>query len=276
MPGGRPRGGFRDPSAWCYTSPMVSTVDLHLRSYGALSAPDRHDYGQLVLPLRGALLLEVEGRQGMLDPLRAGFVAPGAWHAQVGDAGNRSFIVDIAAEGLAPETAGRLFERPFAPLGPAARKLVEFMALMTQAGAGSPSVAPVVTPAVLRGWVPLLVDTLALDTPRPASRLAALLARIEAEPGLPWSTESMARAAGFSVSRLHALFREEHDSTPHAWLLAQRLERAREWLAGSDAPIAEIALRAGFSEQSALTRALRKATGMTPAAYRRRQRSPGG
>jgi hypothetical protein len=55
---------------------MASTVDLHLRSYGELTAPDRHDYGQLVLPLHGALLLEIEGRQGMLDPLRAGFVAP--------------------------------------------------------------------------------------------------------------------------------------------------------------------------------------------------------
>jgi AraC-like DNA-binding protein len=243
---------------------MVSTVNLHLRSYGELTVPDRHDYGQLVLPLKGALLLEVEGRQGMLDPLRAGFVAPGAWHAQVGDAGNRSIIVDIAAGSLAPESAGRLFERPFAPLGPAARKLIEFMALMAGSGAARP--------AVVQGWLPLLVDTLTLDAPRPASRLAALLARIEAGPGLAWTTESMAKALGCSVSRLHALFREELDTSPHAWLLAHRLDRVREWLMDSDAPIAQIALRAGFSEQSALTRALRKATGMTPAAYRRRQR----
>jgi AraC-like DNA-binding protein len=140
------------------------------------------------------------------------------------------------------------------------------MALMLKADSGS---AP---PAVVQGWVPLLLDTLSLDAPRPRSRLAALRASIEAEPGLAWTTESMARAAGVSVSRLHALFNEELDSSPHAWLLAHRLERAREWLASSDAPIAAIALRAGFSEQSALTRALRKATGMTPAAYRRQHR----
>jgi AraC-like DNA-binding protein len=246
---------------------MLSTVDLHLRSYGPLTAPDRHDYGQLVLPLSGALLLEVEGRQGLLDPLRAGFVAPGAWHAQHGDASNRSIIVDIAADGLTPDTAGRLFEHPFAPLGPAARKLIEFMALM----AGSGKVAP----SLLQGWVPLLVDTLALDAPRPASRLAALRSRIGVEPGLPWSTDAMAKTLGCSVSRLHALFREELDTTPHAWLLEQRLGKAREWLATSAAPIAEIALRAGFSEQSALTRALRKASGMTPAAYRRQHRQSG-
>jgi AraC-like DNA-binding protein len=248
---------------------MLPTVDLHLRSYGPLTAPDRHDYGQLVLPLDGALLLEVEGRQGVLDPLRAGFVAPGAWHAQHADAHNRSLILDIGADSLAPGAGERLFERPFAPLGAAARKLIEFMALMADAGSGS------VAPQVLQGWAPLLLDTLALDTPRPASRLAALRARIELEPGLPWSTDSMAKALGCSVSRLHALFREELDATPHAWLLEQRLGRAREWLATTEAPIAEIALRAGFSEQSALTRALRKASGMTPAAYRRRHRESG-
>jgi AraC-like DNA-binding protein len=249
---------------------MLSTVDLHLRSYGRLMAPDRHDYAQLVLPLDGALLLEVEGRQGVLDPLRAGFVAPGAWHAQHADAHNRSLILDIGADSLAPGAGERiferLFERPFAPLGPAARKLIEFMGLM----AGSGSVAP----QVLQGWAPLLIDTLLLPAPRPASRLAALRARIELEPGLPWSTESMAKALGCSVSRLHALFREELDATPHAWLLEQRLVKAREWLATTEAPIAEIALRAGFSEQSALTRAMRKASGMTPAAYRRQHREP--
>jgi AraC-like DNA-binding protein len=247
---------------------MSSTVDLHLRSYGRLGEPDRHDYGQLVLPLSGALLLEVEGRQGRLDPLHAGFVAPGAWHAQASIAPNRSIIVDLATQALAPGQGERLFERPFAPLGPAARKLVEFMALMAEGRA----VGETVPPSVLRGWVPLLLDTLTLDAPRPASRLAALCARIDASLGQAWRTDTMARAAGLSVSRLHALFKEELDTSPHAWLLGQRLTRACESLASTELPIAEIALRTGFSEQSALTRALRKATGSTPAAYRRQHR----
>lgn len=267
MPGGRrprwlPGPAAAGPAGWCYTSRMPSTADLHLRSYGQPGEPDRHDYGQLVLPLSGALVLDVEGRRGRLDPLHAGFVPPNAWHDQGGEAGNRSIIVDIGPDSLAPDTGARLFERPFAPLGPAARKLIDFMALMLPADSGA---AP---PSVVQGWVPLLVDTLTLDAPRPASRLAALRASIEAAPGQAWRTETMARAAGVSVSRLHALFREELDTSPHAWLLAHRIERACEWLAASDAPVAAIALRAGFSEQSALTRAMRKATGMTPAAYR--------
>jgi len=247
---------------------MPPSVDLHLRSYsqlGRLDEPDRHDYAQLVLPLSGALVLDIEGRQGRLDPLHAGFVAPGAWHAQRGETPNRSLILDVGLDGLAPASAGRLFDRPFAPLAPAARKLVEFMGLMADAG-GTP-------PGLVQGWVPLLLDTLALGAPRPASRLAALLARIEAEPALPWTTDTMAGSVGMGVSRLHALFREELDTSPHAWLLGHRVQRACEWLASTRLPIAEIALRAGFSEQSALTRALRKAIGMTPAAYRRQHRA---
>ncbi|HEY1230808.1 MAG TPA: AraC family transcriptional regulator [Ramlibacter sp.] len=246
---------------------LIPPADLHLRSYGRVLAPDRHAFAQLVLPLRGELLLDIEGRCGQLDPLRAAFVDTGAWHSQSGDEPNRSIILDLDLDTVAPAVAGRLRERPFCAISPAARKLVEFMGILADGGA--------LAPGVLRGWVPLLLDTLALDAPRPASRLAALLARIEAEPGLPWTTESMANAAGLSISRLHALFREELGTSPHAWLLEHRLARVREWLAGTELPIAELALRAGFSEQSALTRAMRRATGLTPAAWRRQSRENG-
>ena len=99
-----------------------------------------------------------------------------------------------------------------------------------------------------------------------------LRSRIEADPGLPWTVESMARSVGVSVSRLHALFRLEHDQSPHDWLLERRLALACEWLVHTDRPIAELALSAGFSEQSALTRAMRKAMDITPAACRRQSR----
>jgi AraC-like DNA-binding protein len=238
---------------------------VHLRSYGAPSAPDRHDFAQLVLPLSGALALEIDGRAGRLDPLQGAVIAPGAWHAQDGPAGNRNLIVDLDFTEAAPGVAERLFERSFRPLDPAARKLVEFMAILVADGG--------VGPGVLSGWLPLLLDRLAAQAPQPRSRLAALLAQIELDPGLPWSTETMARRAGLSVSRLHALFRDEQGASPHAWLLSLRLARVRDWLAHGDAPIAELALRAGFGDQSALTRALREATGMTPAAYRRERRA---
>lgn len=241
------------------TAPLL---DLHLRSYGETRSSDRHEFGQLVLPVSGEIALEIEGRQARLDPLHVAVVAPRAWHSQCSPVANQSLIVDLGADSFASGPWQRLLEQPFTAIGPAARKLVEFMGILAAAQPPAPS--------MLASWTPLLLDTLSLGAPRPASRLAALLARIEAEPGLPWTTDSMARAAGVSVSRLHALFREERDSTPHDWLLDCRLRLACSWLAGSDRPVAEIALATGFSEQSALTRAMRRTMDTTPAAYRRR------
>lgn len=244
--------------------PREPDLALHLRSYGDARESDRHAYAQLVLPVSGEVALEIEGRQGRLDPLHAAVVAPGAWHSQCSGVPNQSLILDVGAGAFDQGPWQRLLERPFTAIGPAARKLVEFMGILAATGTPAPS--------VLQGWTPLLLDTLTLGTPQPASRLAALLARIEAEPGLPWTTEDMARTVGVGVSRLHALFRAEHDTTPHDWLLGCRLRRACEWLAGTERPVAEIALAAGFSEQSALTRAMRRAMDTTPAAYRRRHR----
>jgi len=245
--------------------PPPSPVDLHIRSYDQVRASDRHSYAQLVLPLSGAVALEIEGRERRLDPLQAAFVAPQAWHSQFADTPNSSIILDLGVDSIAPAIGERLHARPFTALGPEARKLVEFMGMLAARRAA--------TPALLAGWTPLLLDTLVLDAVRPPSRLAALLASVDADPGRAWTTETMARFAGLSTSRLHALFRAELDTTPRDWLLQLRLARVCERLALGVEPIASLALWAGFADQSALTRAMRRALGVTPAEYRRARRA---
>lgn len=239
---------------------------ISIRSYGDVRSTDKHDYAQLVLPLRGAVMLDIEGREARLDPLRAAFVEPGAWHSQRGTPDNRSLILDIAAPALPAPLRDQLGGRPFRPLNAASGKLVEFMGLMLDQQAALSTQPP---SAALAAWLGLLMDSLTLPSPQPRSRLAAVMAAVAADPGQPWSTERMADKAGLSVSRLHALFREEHDATPHGWLLRTRVGCACALLARSALPIADIACRAGFADQSALTRAMRNGLGQTPAAYRR-------
>ena len=115
------------------TTPVATHVAVHIRSYGELGDADRHDFAQLVLPLAGSLLLDIDGRTEQLDLLRGAVVAPRAWHAQGFRGANRSLIVDLDWAGVDPELGGRLLERPFRPLGPAARKLVEFMGILLDA-----------------------------------------------------------------------------------------------------------------------------------------------
>lgn len=243
----------------------IPPLSIDIRSYREDDGADRHGFAQLVLPLSGALEMEIGGRGGRLAPGRGAFVDIDTWHSEMSERPNRSLIVDLGPAVLAGGIGERLAAQPYLALNPAASKLVDYMGLQL-AGGGSPA---------LQLWVPLLLDTVIREAPRPQSRLAALMAAIEAEPGLAWTTEAMAKRAAMSVSRLHAVFREELDTTPRAFLADARLKRVGEWLVQSDRSIAEIAFRAGFSDQSALTRAMRKATGLTPAAYRRRNRETG-
>ena len=49
---------------------------FHLRHYGQATGLDRHDYAQWVLPLRGELQFEMEGRGGRLDVLQGHSLPP--------------------------------------------------------------------------------------------------------------------------------------------------------------------------------------------------------
>jgi AraC-like DNA-binding protein len=214
----------------------MTPTEIDLRSYH-VPFSDAHDFAQMVLPLRGKLTLDINGHGAVLHPLRAAFIAPGLVHTQFSDQSNASLILDFDLDAVAPETAGRLAQRPFTPVNPAAAKLIDFMGLLQAQGAASAG--------VLAHWTPLLLESLTSQPVRPASRLQAALSRFEAQPGHPWNTARMAEVACLSVSRLHRVFREELDTTPQAWLGAMRLRYVCRLLAGSSLPIAQLATQCG-------------------------------
>lgn len=82
-------------------------------------------------------------------------------------------------------------------------------------------------------------------------------------------------AAEAAVHPIHLAraFRQHFDSSPGRYLRRCRIEKARELLTTSELPLAELALAVGFSDQSQLTNAFRRATGITPRAFRRSVRA---
>jgi AraC-like DNA-binding protein len=78
----------------------------------------------------------------------------------------------------------------------------------------------------------------------------------------------IASAAYLSEFHFARLFKKITGQTPHAYLAAVRLERARQMLAESDLPISEIGARVGYTSQSHFTKVFRAATGLTPKAFR--------
>ena len=64
-------------------------------------------------------------------------------------------------------------------------------------------------------------------------------------------------AVGLSPRRLETLFRGAFGSTPGAHALSLRLQAARRMLTDTRHPLAEVALRTGFTSPATLSRAFR-------------------
>ncbi len=245
--------------------PMQCDEALSFRSYGPAGHSHSHDHLQLVLPLHGSLELEIDGRGGRLDALRGAVIVPGAVHAQAGNGQNRFLIVDCdsAMVGRSQLDHGRT--RPFLAVSTAVRSLLGFVDM---SGGTGDSVAP----AVARHLLPLLLDSLFAEPARSAGDsvgLQRLCEQIRAAPGQDWPLARMAQVAGMGLTALHAVFKRQHGVTPGHWLQQQRLQWAQRQLAESGQSLAHIAQQAGFSDQSAFTRAMRRAHGITPGRYRR-------
>ncbi len=91
--------------------------------------------------------------------------------------------------------------------------------------------------------------------------------RLDHAPELPVTLAELAALEGVSRYQLLRGFKRETGATPHAYLVQQRVRLARRHLAAG-LPIAEAALRAGFADQSHLTRAFVRQLGVTPGRYR--------
>jgi AraC family transcriptional regulator len=128
------------------------------------------------------------------------------------------------------------------------------------------------------GWG-LAVEGLVLQLIATTGRAAASAARLpwlrrardllhEGVPDVPGSLTELAAAVGVHPAHLARCFRREYGQTVGEYARALRLEWAAEQLALDGASLAEIALRAGFADQSHFTRAFRRHAGVTPGRYR--------
>ena len=114
--------------------------------------------------------------------------------------------------------------------------------------------------------------TLRRDEPR--SSTAARRARqiIENEFASPLSLARIAAEVGVHPVHLARQFRATQGCTVGEYIRAARVAFARQQLTSSGDSIAEIAIDAGFADQSQLSRSFKRITGETPAAYRARRR----
>ncbi|GAA1536736.1 helix-turn-helix domain-containing protein [Streptomyces albidochromogenes] len=100
-------------------------------------------------------------------------------------------------------------------------------------------------------------------------RLSEVLSWARAHLGEPLPVETLARRALMSRRSFARRFAAATGTTPHKWLLAQRLNAAEELLETTDLPVEEVARRVGYAGAAVLREQFVRRRGVPPRAYRR-------
>ncbi len=113
------------------------------------------------------------------------------------------------------------------------------------------------------GWLAGLRDPL----------VGRALSLLHAEPGRRWALTDLAREAASSRSSLTERFTQLVGMPPMQYLARWRMQLAAGRLRESSAKVAAIASEVGYDSEAAFSRAFKKATGSSPATFRRRDSS---
>ncbi|MCG7359758.1 AraC family transcriptional regulator [Roseomonas sp. ACRSG] len=126
----------------------------------------------------------------------------------------------------------------------------------------------------------LLLDRAAQLLPAPASlparpgglapwQVLRLTRYVEAHLDRQILQKDLAAEVRLSSGHLARSFRRSFGCTPHAYVMEQRVGRAKALMARTDMPLCEIAIGCGLADQAHLSRLFRRLVGSTPLAWRR-------
>jgi len=228
----------------------------------------RHERAYLSLVLSGSYTERHEAKTHECSRLSGRFHPPGEVHSDCfGDAGGRIFSVEFKSDLL-----NRVRDSGIRLLDPA-----EF------GGGSSIQIAfrlyqdfqndDVVSQLSLEGLTLELLAEISRAEFRAGIAPPAWLKHAEdmlrASFSSPPSLWELASALGVHPVHLAREFRRHFQCTVGGYIRRLRIDFVRRALLETDAPLTEIALDAGFSDQSHLTRAFREATGVPPAQFRK-------
>ncbi|MGW4893100.1 GlxA family transcriptional regulator [Kitasatospora sp. NPDC004240] len=104
----------------------------------------------------------------------------------------------------------------------------------------------------------------------PDESLAPVLAWAQEQLDAPLTVADLAARAAVSPATLHRRFRAQLGTTPLAWLTGERLSLACRLIERGESRLEMVARRSGLGTAANLRALMRRETGITPSAYRRR------
>jgi AraC-like DNA-binding protein len=177
---------------------------------------------------------------------------------------------------VAASTAGSGRFRFPAPMLPATPKLLPWLARIE---ARTAFAEPLDTDETAARLLEAVIGAVSAGTPRPVRvsardgrRIAEALRYIELNAADALDLDTLAGVAIMSKYHFLRTFRHAVGMTPYQFLLGVRMRRAAVRLATSSAPVSAIAFDVGFGDLSTFNGRFRETFGMSPTAFRSRER----
>ncbi len=232
--------------------------------------PHEHEHATIAVMLDGSFDLRIAGRALACEPGTAFTEPPGERHANRIERGGAHVLVvqpDLHRADDLQLDARLLHEVSHFPRSPAMRLAKEVMHEL--------QVPDAVTPIAVEGLAleMLALLTRALRRRDGEARVPEWFARVEdvvrARFREPLRVADVAHEVGVHPVHLARVFRAKHGVPLGTYVRQLRLQWAAEQLVRSNASLSQIALGAGFSDQSHLSRLFKAHLGTTPDRYRR-------
>jgi AraC-like DNA-binding protein len=245
---------------------MRMSAQLEIRRYAG-GDRHRHDYHQFLVPLKGSMRIDIEGRSDVVSSHCLAVIPQESVHDFLPSLDCNMFVLDVEAATLATGALPDILKSE----GPIVARLEPWLwRLFRQLG------AEVEADTRRANDVARLALT-GLELVRPAAPGRPADQRILAAANGPGETSvaEMAQSAGFGQSQFHALFRATMGQSPKQFRLRKLLDRAVNRLVTTSDPISEIAYDLGYQNVSSFNRLFRQRFGVTPSEFRNSRRNFG-
>jgi AraC-like DNA-binding protein len=232
-------------------------VDIHCSD---IESPSHsHDFHQLILPMSGDLIIEVEGKQAKVNNDVVAYVSASNKHTFIATQENRFILANVPLV-----WRDVLRELPsFLKLTPTVKSYVNFIGCQLQ----DLAVSALNQEQILA----LLLDLISkpLSTKKQIdNRILLAKTYLDDHVSTSVSLTQVAMAAHLSVRQLSQLFKEQLGFTPLNYLREQRMKQALTLLTQSNLPITAIAASVGYQNLSAFSDRFNKHFGRSPRNYR--------
>jgi len=243
------------------------SANLEIREY---AGPDRHrhDYSQILFPMRGSMLVDVEGRTDAVSSHCLTIIPQDHMHDFAPSSDCSLMVLDVESESLPEALLPSMVGPP-----PTLTVRVEpwLWRLFSQLGreveadgrraADAAHLALSGLQLVRRGQ-----DAQHVPLGRAQQRVVNLANGVDGLEAV--SVSNAARMAGLGQSQFHALFREMVGQSPKQYQLRRLFDRAVDLLVNTSLPVSEIAYELGYRNASSFNRQFKQRFGVTPSAFR--------